>query len=199
MAWHAGGEFSGYLPLYQAALRGDWEFAKDFFPDEKQLCTTIITPDSETALHIAVMTGKANDLVKKLVEVAASKELGHRDSNGDTALHNAAVVGNTEAATALVDKNPNLLYILNNENRLPLQRAVISCQKKTTTYLISKYDPNADPEHNPFQGQLGIRLLIELISSEFVGQYYFNYCLPYLIIIYIFTCILRLFVSIMIY
>ncbi|KAH6827720.1 hypothetical protein C2S53_015688 [Perilla frutescens var. hirtella] len=155
-----------YLRLYQAAQRGEWELAESFFTDIKELSTTIISSKSETALHVAVSTGKANDFVKKLVASTPCEALVSKDSNGDTALHVAAEVGNTEAAMALVDKNPDLLYALNDHDRLPVQRAAINCQKKTVKYLISKYDPNK--ENNPFQGQLGIRLLVGTIVSEFV-------------------------------
>ncbi|KAH6757813.1 hypothetical protein C2S52_023278 [Perilla frutescens var. hirtella] len=173
----AGEDLSRYLELYQAALRGDWSKAQDFFQKKnlsiRLISTTIISADSETALHVAVLAGKANiDFVNKLVRLTASDgggaaALALKDSYGDTALHNAGIVGNTEAAVVLVDQNPELLYILNKENQLPVLKAAIYCQKETLKYLISQYDPNAQ-NNNPFKGQLGIDLLNAVIASEFL-------------------------------
>ncbi|KAH6761657.1 hypothetical protein C2S52_019090 [Perilla frutescens var. hirtella] len=159
-----------YLAVYQAALRGDWETATQFFQDVKELSTTIITSSSETALHLAVLTGKANDFVKKLVELTPPDTLlALKDSSGRTALHNAAIVGNTEAAIALVRKNPGLLHISSNDqNRLAVQMAAIYCQKETVEYLISEHEKHNNPPL--FEGQLGVRLLNALISSRFVDD-----------------------------
>lgn len=140
----------------------------------KELGTTIISSSSETPLHVAVFTGKANDFVKKLVELIPRDALALVDSFGDTALHNAAVVGNTEEAMVMVNKNPDLVYILNNDNQLAVKKAAINCQKHTLKFLISKYEANA--EHTLYETQQGCSLLTEIIASEFLGQftYYFN-------------------------
>lgn len=132
----------------------------------------MISSEAETALHVAVKSGgkKASDLVKKLVELMPREALALKQSDGNTALHCAAMVGNTETAKALVDKNPELVYILNKQNRSAVVEAAMYRQKKTLEYLISyEYDPKA--EHYPFQGQLGIHLLNSIIASEFLGHY----------------------------
>ncbi|XP_057768184.1 ankyrin repeat-containing protein At5g02620-like isoform X2 [Salvia miltiorrhiza] len=132
----SGEDFSKYLALYQAAMKGEWDTAKNFFEDINELSSSIISSESETVLHVAVLTGKANDLVQKLVEMMPVEALALKDSVGETALHNAATVGNTEAARALVKKNPDLLHMLSNSNRLPVLEAAINCQKETLEYLI---------------------------------------------------------------
>ncbi|KAL0374585.1 UNVERIFIED_CONTAM: hypothetical protein Sradi_3374200 [Sesamum radiatum] len=58
-----------YLPLYKAALNGDWESARNFFDQDPDAVTAKITKVSETALHIAVGTGKAKNFVKELLEL----------------------------------------------------------------------------------------------------------------------------------
>ncbi|KAG6384420.1 hypothetical protein SASPL_155764 [Salvia splendens] len=46
--------------------------------------------------------------------MSVEEALALKDSSGETALHNAAIVGNTVVATALVDRNSNLLHIVND-------------------------------------------------------------------------------------
>ncbi|KAI3447210.1 hypothetical protein Pfo_003875 [Paulownia fortunei] len=159
------GDFSRYLPLYRAALKGDWKTGKKFFDKDKEETKAIISSSSETALHVAVGTGKANDFVKKLVELMPDDALDLKNGDGDTALHNAAMVGNTEAAITLVNRNRDLLYIMNNSNRLPVQLAAIYGHKDTLVYLISMSKQSV--EHSPFEGKLGVRLLTSAIASEF--------------------------------
>ncbi|XP_042002578.1 protein ACCELERATED CELL DEATH 6-like [Salvia splendens] len=94
--------------------------------------------------------------------------LAFKASDGHTALHNAAMVGNTVAATALVGKNPNLLYIKNKYNHLPVFIAAAYCQKKTLEYLILQHETNSSNHPSIFQDQIGISVLNAIISSEYV-------------------------------
>lgn len=105
----------------------------------------------------------------KLLEIMPREALAIKDSAGDTALHKAAIVGNTSAAVAIVAKNPDLLYILSKNNRLPIQKAVANCRKETLEYLISKHDANAATQPL-FEGQIGVMLLTAIIACEFVGE-----------------------------
>ncbi|KAH7836419.1 hypothetical protein Vadar_001052 [Vaccinium darrowii] len=60
-----------YIPLYQAALRGDWSSAESFFNNNEGTLTAKINVYSETALHVAAGAGrlaKSIDFVKKLVD-----------------------------------------------------------------------------------------------------------------------------------
>ncbi|KAG6411175.1 hypothetical protein SASPL_129253 [Salvia splendens] len=152
-----------------AIVRDNWQSAKHNFQDINDLCTTIISSRLETVLHIAVLTGKSNHLVKELVEIMPLEALAFKASDGHTALHNAAMVGNTVAATALVGKNPNLLYIKNKYNHLPVFIAAAYCQKKTLEYLILQHETNSSNHPSIFQDQIGISVLNAIISSEYVG------------------------------
>lgn len=169
-------DFGRYWPVYQAAMQGDWNTAKNFFPDIKQLSTTVISSKSETALHIAVLIGKRNqDFVKRLVDLAPPEALALKDSyDGNTPLQNAALVGNTEAAKAMVKKNPDLLYILTSMRWLPVHEAAVSSQKETLEYLLSEHEKLAK-DRPLFEGQIGIRVLNGIIASEFVGRSLLNY------------------------
>ncbi|KAI3862494.1 hypothetical protein MKX03_011582 [Papaver bracteatum] len=98
----------------------------------------------------------------KLLEYRA----GRRDS---TALHHAAQFGNAEAAVLLVNKNPRLPLLRDNQGRRPLDTALCSVtidQKKVVEYLYSK-TKDADP--SSFSGEDGAYTFCELIEANFYG------------------------------
>lgn len=162
-------DFSNYLALYNAAVSGDWETANTlFFEKNREETEAIISFDNETALHVAAQTGKANDFVRKLVALMSPQALAHRNCRGHTALHDAARVGNTGAAMAMLEIYPDLMYVLSFKNQLPVITAAKYSQKGTLKYLISVCKPNVD--NTPFEGQLGIDLLIQMINNEFLGE-----------------------------
>ncbi|XP_057468199.1 uncharacterized protein LOC130757484 [Actinidia eriantha] len=163
-------EYWRYIPLVKAALAGNWESAKRFFDQDKGALTIPITKSSETALHIAVGTGKARNgkaqnFVTKLVESMPLEALELCDEKGYTALHTAAWVGNTAAAMVLVQKHPALLHIRGSRYRLPIHVAAVNGRKDTLCYLlrVTKDDPASKPYHGPS----GIWLLMYVITSGF--------------------------------
>ncbi|KAE9448843.1 hypothetical protein C3L33_19256, partial [Rhododendron williamsianum] len=97
----------------------------------------------DTALHIAVGVGKANiHFVEKLVELMPVEALAFKNNGGATALHLAALVGNTEAAAILVDKHSPLLYIDapgiagGNDIMLPIHHAAVFGGRDTLSYFL---------------------------------------------------------------
>ncbi|WCJ41362.1 Ankyrin repeat family protein [Euphorbia peplus] len=85
---------------------------------------------------------------------------------GSTALHNAAIVGHTDAAKILIGKNPSLTVAKNNSGCTPVLLASENAHKETVEYLLS-VTPDEDP--SPFDGTDGVRLLTSLIICEFYG------------------------------
>ncbi|XP_073033542.1 uncharacterized protein [Primulina eburnea] len=163
----SGTDFHRYLPLHRAILRGDWKEGKKFLDKDEDAITACINDSSETALHVAVETGKSNDFVRKLLEYPMPNEaMLSKDSTGDTALHTAALAGNKEAAILLVNKKPDLLYITNDNNLLPIHLAGRNSHKDTLTYLISV--SKKEVQNSPFVGKLGALLLTIAIASEFI-------------------------------
>ncbi|KAG6411176.1 hypothetical protein SASPL_129254 [Salvia splendens] len=160
-------QLQGCETARDAIMRDNWQSTKHNFPDINDLCTTFISSRLDTILHIAVLTGNANDLVIKMVEIIPPEALALMDSKGETALHKAAKVGNTAAATALVDRNPNLLHVMNNYNELPVVIAAGNYQKKTLEYWILQHETNSSNHPSIFLGQIGIRVLNAIISSEY--------------------------------
>ncbi|CAK9138513.1 unnamed protein product [Ilex paraguariensis] len=156
---------SWYVPLYVAALRGDWESAKRFMKQDEAAATARITALSSTVLHVVVGTGKTVHFVEKLVKLMPTDALALRDDYGNTALNVAAVVGNTEAAVILVKKNPALLHIRNNTGFLPVHRAGLNAHRDTLLYLLTIHKDDIEP--GPLADQSGVQLLVSVIDSGF--------------------------------
>ncbi|KAK3019744.1 hypothetical protein RJ639_004445, partial [Escallonia herrerae] len=159
---------SYYRPLYKAVVRGDWKTVERFFDQDKHALTARISILSQTAVQIAVATGKAIHFVEKLVHMIPPEALLLQSMSGNTALSYAARVGNTKAATALVEKNPSSLYIRTRDMRLPLHLAAEYAHKDTLLYLlrVTKEDVGPTP---PFDGQSGVELLVHVITSGYFG------------------------------
>lgn len=158
-----------YLPLYKAALKGDWESARNFFDQDPDAITAKITKVLETALHIAVGTGKAIKFVKELLELIPTESLVTlRDQAGQTALHYAAIFGNVEAAQLLVSKDPGLSNTQSDSFFLPIHLAALYANKDMVSYLLTVTRDDTDP--NPFADKSGVDLLNLVILAEFYGN-----------------------------
>ncbi|KAL0349848.1 UNVERIFIED_CONTAM: hypothetical protein Sradi_4134000 [Sesamum radiatum] len=91
--------------------------------------------------------------------------LGVKDVIEDTALSVAAAVVNIAAATILVERMPDLLYIPNFVGNFPVQIAALYAQRDMLKYLISV--TKDDFGQNPYAGSAGLILLIHVIDAEF--------------------------------
>ncbi|KAE9460353.1 hypothetical protein C3L33_07743, partial [Rhododendron williamsianum] len=134
-------DFWKYIPLYQAALRGDWATAETIFTEDQGSLTAKINEYGETALHVAAGAGrssKAIDFVKRLVAKMSTEAVTFSDQNNCTPLHLAAWAGNKEAAKVLLKKQPSLLYIRENTNFSALDMAARNAKKDTLVYLLAK-------------------------------------------------------------
>lgn len=153
-----------YLPLYKAAIEGNWPAAAEFLRNKPRAVGTPITFDLETALIVAVKVVKRNDFVKKLVEKMLPEELTIGDCKGRTALHRAAGAGNIEVAELLVTKKPDLLNLKTKENNMPLYYAAARGDRKMICWLMEKM------ETKRLEGEPGIRILYLLTIREHYGE-----------------------------
>jgi len=160
-------DLGSYLPLYKAALGGKWKEARRFIDEDPEALTAKITIASETALHIAVGTGKDIAFVEKLITRMSPEELALTDQNGETALSVAAIVGNKRAAELLYNKNPDLPNILSKAG-LPIHRAAQYGQRDMISYLLEVTKKDMEP--SPFSGEWGAKLLISIIVAELYGR-----------------------------
>ncbi|XP_073150409.1 uncharacterized protein [Henckelia pumila] len=154
-----------HLPLYKAAIRGDWEGARKIFDSNPDAVTARISKISETVLHIAVGRSEAIRFVEKLVELMPTEALSLMSKFRETALHYTAKYGNVEAAKLLVARDPELPHIRNDTNFWPLHLAALFGQKEMVVYLLTVTRENVEP--NPFVGRPGSLLLCTIVHSGF--------------------------------
>ncbi|KAI3839849.1 hypothetical protein MKW98_010154 [Papaver atlanticum] len=121
------------LPLYKAAVNGDWK---------------------RTALHVAAAAGHAK-FVEELVQLMQSDALELRETNnGETALHLAAIAGHTKVAKAMLQKNPNLTQLRNVNGWTPLLSAIYSSSKQPKEMIeyLCSVTIDGDSINNPLVG-----------------------------------------------
>ncbi|KAL7617238.1 hypothetical protein Lser_V15G03368 [Lactuca serriola] len=159
-----------YLPLSRAIMRGDWEEAREIFNRDKDALTAKLNVKGQSALHIAVDACKHIQFVENLLkEINPESLLTLVSYNKINALHRAAMVDNTKAAKMLVEKNPYLLFSLDNMNSLPIHRAIIGSHETTFQYMLDACMHHIalsqeDGYHNPFEGRHGVKLLTNVIN-----------------------------------
>jgi len=156
-----------YIPLYKAALQGDWESAERFFNRDKSGLTARVNKLRETALHVSVGVGsKSINFVKNLIANMPVEALEIQDHLSATALHIAAWVGNLEAAKALVERHPRLIYMRDVRSWLPFHLAAFNAHKDTLSYLVDlhKFDPMSQLFNNEDSGAC---FLVHSIVSGF--------------------------------
>ncbi|KAL8209302.1 hypothetical protein R6Q57_006034 [Mikania cordata] len=153
--------------LHAAILDQDYGDVIDILDEEVVTLRDKITITSNTALHVAVGTGKNRKFLKRMLNLVTKdnqQSLDMRNSEGSTLLHVAAIVGNTEATKMLVERNPDMLYEKDNEGQTPIDRALSNMHTDTYIYLLNKYLESHDPERgDSFDNS---EILINAISSK---------------------------------
>ncbi|XP_073156779.1 uncharacterized protein [Henckelia pumila] len=166
-------DYTRYLSLRRAITRADWGKARKLLDEDEGARKTIISEIDETALLVAVTVGKkSNDFVKELLDSMPDEALAIKNSYGNTALHRAAMIGNRETAAMLLARNPELIYIKNKQDYLPVHIAATYCHKGMLDYLIGIHEIHAADEprsdRSPFVGPLGASLLLGVIVSQYI-------------------------------
>ncbi|KAL8239944.1 hypothetical protein R6Q59_016511 [Mikania micrantha] len=132
--------------------------------------------DGNTALHVAVRTSNNTEFLENMLDFATKdnqSSLDMRNSEGSTLLHVAAIVGNTEAAKLLVERNQDLLYAKDNESQTPLDRAASNMHTDTFIYLFEEYSKVKDLENGDLFDRseiMGSGILVNAISSKDYGS-----------------------------
>lgn len=162
--------------MRRAITRADWAKARTLLKEDERAILTIISEIEETALLVAVAVGKkSNDFVRELLDSMPDEALAIKNSYGNTALHRAAMIGNRETAGMLLARNPELLYMINKQDYLPVHIAATYCHKGMLVHLIRIHEQHADEnrqtDNSPFFGQLGASLLLGVIVSQYIGEY----------------------------
>ncbi|KAM3742126.1 hypothetical protein ACB098_07G047300 [Castanea mollissima] len=122
------------VPLYQAAIKGDWKVAKDVIDKYPGIVRVAITRKWETALHIAA-AAKRTDFVKELVNCMEKEDLALKNRDDNTAICFAAASGIVEIAMIMVEKNENLPMIQGNKGMRPIHMAALFGHRNMVSYL----------------------------------------------------------------
>ncbi|KAI8560247.1 hypothetical protein RHMOL_Rhmol04G0240800 [Rhododendron molle] len=162
-------EYWRYIPLYQAALRGDWASAQRFFEEDEGALTAKIKSFGETTLHIAVGAGRSTsaiNFVRNLADKMPPEALEIVNDFNRTALFNAAWMGNMEVVQILWQKRPSLVYMRDKYGCSPLDMAASNAMKDTLLYLldVTKNDPFS--KLFPVEDSAAL-LLISVITSGY--------------------------------
>ncbi|XP_047317118.1 ankyrin repeat-containing protein NPR4-like [Impatiens glandulifera] len=134
----ASGSRSDYLqmcvPLYQAALKGDWGLAKSIFDKHPTAFLYGITAGEETVLHIAA-AAKHVGFVEKLVKHMGEDDLTLQNKYGNTALCFAAASGVVKIAEIMIANNKKLPMIPGSQKMVPLHLAALLGHRSMSYYL----------------------------------------------------------------
>ncbi|XP_048436602.1 ankyrin repeat-containing protein At5g02620-like [Pyrus x bretschneideri] len=126
------------MPLYKAAMKGDWDTTKDILNINRALLTASITKGWETVLHVAAGVKDNIHFVGELVQMMDEEDLALQDIKGNTALSLAAATGTLEIAEILIRKNRSLPTIPGGKGMTPLYVAALFGQSKMAWYLYDK-------------------------------------------------------------
>ncbi|CAN6560082.1 unnamed protein product [Malus baccata var. baccata] len=126
------------MPLYKAAMEGNWETTKGILNINPALLTASITKGWQTVLHVAAGAKNNIQIVAELVKMIDEDDLALQDIKGNTALSFAAAAGTVEIADILIRKNRFLPTIPGGEGMTPLYMAALFGQSEMATYLYPK-------------------------------------------------------------
>lgn len=158
-----------YLPLYKAALEGNWEVAERFLDNDPSAATASITLLSFTALHVAASEGHT-EFVKKMMGLVSAEALAAGDIEGKTALHHAAIGGSLGVVVALVQKNPSLTGVVDIKGgHTPLVLATRYAVASELVWYLTLTTTDEEPGR-PFTGPLAVDLVPMLIAGGYLGK-----------------------------
>ncbi|KAD6454935.1 hypothetical protein E3N88_09641 [Mikania micrantha] len=154
--------------LHADILHQNFHFVEGILNERIVTLRDKITINGNTALHVAVGTCNNKEFLEKMLKLATKLDdktlLDIQNSEGSNLLHVAAIVGNTEAAKILVERNQYLLYEKDNEGQTPVDRAVSNMHTDTYIYLLDRYLEKPVLE----EGELFdcSEILVNMISSK---------------------------------
>ncbi|XP_022954414.1 espin-like [Cucurbita moschata] len=151
--------------LYKLALRGEWRHLREVCKDASQLVLPI-NNSGETALHLAVYSGKGEPLKTILEQVMEMDYIEYWKSYVEnTPLHEAATVGNLDAFKLLVEFRKEDLLELNKRGETPLYRAARYGQLQIVEYILNECEDYYS--RSPLNWMVdGTPIIHEAIQSE---------------------------------
>ena len=155
-----------YMHLNKALKIGDWNAAKEFLNRHPNAISAKITVTDKTALHVAAGAGHVH-IVEELVKQMSEENLEIKDSEGFTALAQAAYAGNYRMAECMLGKNENLIRIATNAGDIPVVLALYNGHLKLARYLYLLTPPEILLPEN---GTMGATVVCEAIYNRALGK-----------------------------
>lgn len=161
--------------LYKLALRGEWKNLDKVCKGARQLGLPI-NNSGETALHLAVYSGKEEPLKTILEQLVLpinnSGEMDYtehwKSSAENTPLHEAATAGNLDAFKLLVEFRKEDLLELNSRGETPLYRAARYGQLQIVEYILNECEDYYSRSPRNWMAK-GTPIIHEAIQSENFG------------------------------
>ncbi|XP_059630070.1 uncharacterized protein LOC132273053 [Cornus florida] len=112
-----------HVELFEIAMKGHWDKVVEVYQKSSKARTAKLTKSEDTALHLAVLDGHT-DIVVKLVDSIPANEASNileiKNEGGNTPLHIAVIIGNEAMCECIAQKHPNLIAARNAESETPL-------------------------------------------------------------------------------
>lgn len=149
---------------------GEWDVIEEFLRHHPGLLNAKVTPQCETALHVAVREGHVH-IVENLVELMSEKSLEVQNISSFTALDEAIRCGNYQMTECMVRKN-NKLTSIDASGNIPLTWAIIYGHEKLGRYLYSITPKEILMRGEPMHGAIVLKNAI--YTSMWGKNCYFN-------------------------
>ena len=124
---------------YRAALEGDWEAMKRFYERNGEALFNPLTVTNDTPFHIAVYSGTKSPL-QELLQILPNPPFDKPDNYKNIPLHEAAAIGNVEAAQVLLECGSQLAQLEagNLLKETPMYRAAAFGMTEMVMFLASQ-------------------------------------------------------------
>ncbi|KAL0008127.1 hypothetical protein SO802_009629 [Lithocarpus litseifolius] len=152
-----------YTEFYIALQIGDGNAANVFLKCHPHAISAKITVTEKTALHVAAEAGHVH-IGEELVQKMSKENLEIKDFKGFTALARAACNGNYRIAECMLEKNQNLIRIVDDNGNIPVVRALYNGHLKLSRYLYSLTAPLGILV--PENGTMGASVFSEAIYNK---------------------------------
>ena len=156
------------------SLASSWEEVVQIYEQDPRAHKIEIGPSRNTALHIAVSSGREG-IVERLVKSIAKNgnpvdvlSIGNKDQNNP--LHLGASLGSISMCRCITDECKELLGRRNRESDTPLLRAVRYGKKDVFLWLYDMCEGNT--AHGYFRNEYGETILHLAIESGRMGKQY---------------------------
>ena len=156
------------------SLASSWEEVVQIYEQDPRAHKIKIDPPGNTALHIAVSSGR-EDIVERLVKSIAKNGnpvdvLSRWNRNGNNPLHLGASLGSISMCRCIIGQYNELLGSPNREGDTPLLRAIRYGKKDVFLFLYDMCEGNT--AHGYFQKEYGETILHLAIESGHMGKQY---------------------------